>query len=132
MPYHNHHQAVRLAARAERGNVAHRASKGATGPVLRRGNRWFYPEYNPDQAMASINEGRDNVGTRMKMTISMAILFRHAVFDLDRSPNDARMMIIEALPGREVPYLKTFYNHIEAGDRGVWHGDTTYHLRHIT
>ena len=101
--------------------------RGATGAIVRRGNRWFYPEYNPCKAMASINEGRGNMGARMRLTISMAIIFRHAVVELKRSPYDARMMIAEALPGCRVPCLKTFYNHIEAGDMGVFHGDTPYH-----
>lgn len=77
--------------------------------------------------MASINEGKSNMGARMKLTISMAIIFRYAVQKLKRSPYDARMMIVEALPGRDIPCLKTFYNHIEAGDMGVFHGDTPYH-----
>ena len=66
------------------------------------------------------------MGARMKLTVSMAILFRHAVLELKRSPYDARMMIAQAFPGKEVPCLKTFYNHIEAGDMGVFHGDTPY------
>ena len=101
--------------------------RGATGPIVRKGRRWAYPEYNPQQAMESINEGRNNMGARMKLTTSMAILFRHAVLELKRSPYDARMMIVEAFPGRDIPCLKTFYNHIEAGDMGVFHGDTPYH-----
>jgi len=101
--------------------------RGATGPIVRKGRRWAYPEYDPQQAMESINEGRNNMGARMKLTTSMAILFRHAVLELKRSPYDARMMIVEAFPGRDIPCLKTFYNHIEAGDMGVFHGDTPYH-----
>ena len=101
--------------------------RGATGPIIRKGKRWVYPEYDPQQAMESINEGKNNMGTRMKLTISMAILFRYAVLKLKRSPYDARMMIVEALPDRDIPCLKTFYNHIEAGDMGVFHGDTPYH-----
>ena len=63
----------------------------------------------------------------MKLTVGMAILFRHAVLKLRRSPYDARMMIVEAMPDRDIPCLKTFYNHIEAGDMGVFHGQTPYH-----
>ena len=101
--------------------------RGAASPIVRRGNRWTYPEYDLDRARASINEGRSNMGAPMKLTVSMAILFRHAVLDLRRSPYDARMMIAEAMPDRDVPCLKTFYNHIEAGDIGVFHGQTPYH-----
>ena len=35
--------------------------------------------------------------------------------------------MLEALPGRDAPCLKTFYNHIESGDMGVFHGQTPYH-----
>ena len=101
--------------------------RGAVSPILRRGNRWTYPEYDIDKARASISEGRGNMGAKMKLTVGMAILFRHAVLELRRSPYDARMMIVEAFPGRDVPCLKTFYNHIEAGDMGVFHGQTPYH-----
>ena len=101
--------------------------RGAASPIIRRGNRWIYPEYDLAKAMASINEGKSNMGAKMKLTITMAILFRYAVLSLKRSPYDARMMIVEAFPGRDIPCLKTFYNHIESGDMGVFHGDTPYH-----
>ena len=100
--------------------------RGAASPIVRRGNRWTYPEYDVDRARASIGEGRGNMGAPMKLTVGMAILFRHAVLKLRRSPYDAMMMIREAMPDRDVPCLKTFYNHIEAGDIGVFHGQTPY------
>ena len=101
--------------------------RGAASPIIRRGNRWTCPEYDIGKAMASINEGRSNMGATMRLTVGMAILFRHAVLKLRRSPYDARMMVAEAFPDRNVPCLKTFYNHIEAGDMGVFHGQTPYH-----
>ena len=101
--------------------------RGAASPIVRRGNRWVYPEYDIGRARASIDEGRSNMGAPMRLTVGMAILFRHAVLALRRSPYDARMMIVEAFPDRRVPCLKTFYNHIEAGDMGVFHGQTPYH-----
>ena len=67
------------------------------------------------------------MGAPMRLTVGMAILFRHAVLKLGRSPYDARMMIREAMPDGEVPCLKTFYNHIEAGDIGVFRGQTPCH-----
>jgi IS30 family transposase len=100
--------------------------RGAASPIIRQGNRWTYPEYDIDKARSSINEGKGNMGAPMKLTVGMAILFRHAVLELRRSPYDARMMIVEAMPDRDVPCLKTFYNHIEAGDMGVFHGQTPY------
>ena len=101
--------------------------RGAASPILRRGNRWTYPEYDLGKAMASVNEGKSNMGAKMRLTMPMAIIFRHAVLRLGRSPYDARMMVLEAFPDRAVPCLKTFYNHIESGDMGVFHGDTPYH-----
>ena len=101
--------------------------RGATGPILRRGNKWTYPEYDPLKAMDSINEGKANMGTRMKMTTAMAILFRYLVLVQHRSPYDAREFIVDALPDADVPCLRTFYNHVYAGDTGVRYGDTPYH-----
>lgn len=100
--------------------------RGATGITIRRGNRWAYAEYDPEKARESIHIGQANMGTRMKLTVGMAILFRHLVLKSHRSPYDARLAIIEAFPNSYVPCLKTFYNHIEAGDMGVYHGDTPY------
>ena len=101
--------------------------RGAASRIVRQGNRWTSPEYDIDKAKSSINEGRSNMGAPMKLSVGMAILFRHAVLKLGRSPYDTRMMIVEAMPGKDVPRLKTFYNHIEAGDMGVFHGQTPYH-----
>src|SRR5574344_55021 len=102
-------------------------NRGATYKTIRNGNRWIYAEYDIEKARASISRGKGNMGTKMKLTIGMAILFRHFVIKLRRSPYDARQSIIEAFPGGNVPCLKTFYNHIEAGDMGVFYGDTPYH-----
>ena len=101
--------------------------RGAAAPIIRQGNRRTYPEYDIGKARSSVNEGKGNMGAPMKLTVGMAILFRHAVLELRRSPYDARMMIAEAMPDRAVPCLKTFYNHIEAGDMGIFHGQTPYH-----
>ena len=56
--------------------------RGAASPIIRQGNRWTYPEYDIGKARASINEGRSNMGAPMKLTVGMAILFRHAVLEL--------------------------------------------------
>lgn len=101
--------------------------RGAHYAPIRRGNRWIYDEYDLGKAMASINEGKSNMGAKMKLTISMAIIFRHCVLKQKRSPYDARLYVMKALPEANVPCLRTFYNHIETGDMGVRHGDTPYH-----
>lgn len=110
-----------------RADIAAALRESPQHPVLHVAARWTYPEYDIDKARASINEGRGNMGAPMKLTVGMAILFRHAVLNLRRSPYDARIMIKEAMPDRDVPCLKTFYNHIEAGDTGVFRGQTPYH-----
>lgn len=102
-------------------------NRGAVHRPIRNGNRWIYAEYDIEKARASIRNGKANMGTRMKVTVGMAILFRHLVIEQRRSPFDARQCIVEALPGKDIPCLKTFYNHIEAGDMGVFHGQTPYH-----
>jgi len=102
-------------------------NRGATYKTIRNGNRWIYAEYDLEKARTSIRNGKANMGTKMKLTIGMAILFRHFVVKLRRSPYDAHQSIIEAFPDRDIPCLKTFYNHIEAGDMGVFHGQTPYH-----
>lgn len=98
--------------------------RGAACFTLRRGNRWEYAEYDLSKAEESINTGKGNMGAKMKMTMSMAMLFRHCVKDEGRSPYDARLYVKENLPDADVPCLKTFYNHIEAGDMGVTRDDT--------
>ena len=101
-------------------------ARGAAHRPIRRGNEWIYAEYDAEQATASVNEGKSNMGARMKLTMPMAIIFRYYVTVQRRSPYDARLYVVEALPGRDVPCLRTFYNHIESGDMGVHHGDTPY------
>lgn len=101
--------------------------RGAMGPIIRQGKRWIYPEYDPHKAQDNIDEGKCNMGTPMKMTVGMAILFRHLVLEEKRSPYDARQYIIKAFPDKKIPCLSTFYNHIKAGDMGVFYGDTPYH-----
>ena len=101
--------------------------RGAAGRTIRSGNRWIYAEYDLGKALASRNAGKSNMGARMKLTVGMAILFRHFVLELRRSPYDARAAIVEAFPDRDVPCLRTFYNHVEAGDTGVLRGQTPYH-----
>ena len=102
-------------------------SRGAAGRTIRSGNRWIYAEYDLGKALASRNEGKSNMGARMKPAVGTAILFRHFVLELRRSPYDARAAIVEAFPDRDVPCPRTFYNHVESGDTGVLRGQTPYH-----
>ena len=89
--------------------------RGAASPIVRRGNRWTDPEYDMDKARASINEGKGYMDAPMKLTVGMAILFRHAVLGLRSSPYDARMMVKEAMPDRDVPCHTGAYASYEKG-----------------
>ncbi len=91
-------------------------SRGAAGRTVRSGNRRTYAGYDLEKGRASIAEGRANMGAGMRLTVGMAILFRHFVPGLRRSPYDAGMAIPEAIPDRKAPCLKTFCNHVEARD----------------
>ena len=55
------------------------------------------------------------MGAPMKLTVGMAILFRHAVLGLRNSPYDARMMVKEAMPDRDVPCHTGAYASYEKG-----------------
>lgn len=44
--------------------------RGAASPIVRRGNRWTYPEYDMDKARASINEGKGCMDTPMKLAVA--------------------------------------------------------------
>jgi len=59
--------------------------RGAVSTIIRHGNRWTYPEYDLGKATASVNEGKSNMGAKMKLTMPMATLFRHAVLHLKRA-----------------------------------------------
>ena len=44
--------------------------RGAASPIVRRGNRWTYPEYDMDKARASINEGKGCMDAPMKLAVA--------------------------------------------------------------
>lgn len=44
--------------------------RGAASPIVRRGNRWTYPEYDMDKARASINEGKGYMDAPMKLAVA--------------------------------------------------------------
>lgn len=93
----------------------------------RKGNRWSYPEYDPAKAEREAERRRLNKGPRMRMTNLVAREFAELVKAGGLSPYDARCTIVERHPDWHVPCLRSFYNHIEAGDIGVAHGETPYH-----
>ena len=61
-------------------------NRGATCRTIRDGNRWIYAEYDLEKARESVRTGKANMGTRMKLTVGMAILFRHFVLNCGAPP----------------------------------------------
>ena len=101
--------------------------RGATGALVKVDGRWRYPEYSAALAQSKVDEGKANMGARMRMTVQMANRLRFLIVEEKRSPYDARETLVREFPGRRIPCLKTVYNHIDAGDMGVCRGETPYH-----
>ena len=101
--------------------------RGATGLLVRTDGRWRYPEYSAALAQSKVDDGKANMGARMRMTVQMANRLRVLIVEERRSPYDAREILARELPGRRLPCLRTIYNHIDAGDMGVNRGETPYH-----
>ena len=80
---------------------------------------------DPFKAQDVVNENSANKGTRMLVTNQMAVLFRRHVVEEKLSPYDAPCHMKEEMPGRRIPRLSTWYRHINAGDVGVRHGETS-------
>ena len=101
--------------------------RGATGALVKAGGRWRYPEYSAALAQSKMDEGKANMGARMRMSAQMANRLRLLIVEGKRSPYDAREILAREFPDRRIPCLKTIYNHIDAGDIGVNRGETPYH-----
>lgn len=103
--------------------------RGALGPVFydHRLRRWVYPDYDPGLAQDKIDRGKEDKGARMLFTNRLAERFRHHILEEMRSPYDARLHIRKEMPGQRIPSLSSVYQHIEAGDIGIQHGQTPYH-----
>lgn len=101
--------------------------RGAISEIIVYKGKYRFSEYSARQAQESINLGKSNKGPRMKMTNLVAADFKHLVLDQKLSPYDARQTLQERHPGEYIPCWRTFYNHIEVGDIGVFYGQTPYH-----
>ena len=101
--------------------------RGATGALAKVDGRWRYPEYSAALAQSKVDDGKANMGARMRMTVQMANRLRGLIVEDRRSPYDAREILVREFPGRRIPCLRTIYNHIDAGDMGVDRGQTPYH-----
>jgi len=104
-----------------------RGAVGAAIPDPRDRRRRKYAEYDPFVAQDKINENNENKGAKMLVTNQMAFLFKRHVLEEKLSPYDAICTMKSELPGQHIPCLSTWYNHINAGDIGVRHGETPYH-----
>ena len=105
-----------------------RGATGAAVPDPKDRRRRKYAEYDPFKAQDVINENNANKGAKMLVTNQMAFLFRKHVVNEKLSPYDALCRMKEEMPGKTIPCLSTWYKHINAGDVGVRHGETPYHL----
>ena len=101
-------------------------ARGATGVLVGHGRRWQYPEYSAGLAQSKVDEGKANMGPRMRMTARMADRIRVKIRVEGKSPYVARQEILRESPGAYVPCERSIYNHIDAGDIGVMRGDTPY------
>ena len=91
-----------------------------------------YGEYDPDYAQADANEKAAQKGPRQKLRKRIADEFRDLVLEEDRhrSLYDARCILLKRHPHENIPCLRTFYYHIEAGDIGLCEEDLVYGRRH--
>lgn len=101
--------------------------RGATGVLAKVDGRWRYPEYSAALAQSKVDDGKANMGARMRLTAQMANRLRILIVEERRSPYDAREILVRELADRRIPCLRTIYNHIDAGDMGVNRGETPYH-----
>ena len=101
--------------------------RGATGVLAKVDGRWRYPEYSAALAQSKVDDGKANMGARMRLTAQMANRLRILIVEERRSPYDAREILVREFADRRIPCLRTIYNHIDAGDMGVNRGETPYH-----
>ena len=101
--------------------------RGAVGPIVKVDGKFQYPEYSAELAQSKVDEGKAQMGAPMRLTAVVADRFRVLVVVEKRSPYDARQILSKEFPDKPLPCLRTFYNHIDAGDIGVAHGQTPYH-----
>jgi IS30 family transposase len=89
--------------------------------------RRVYFEYDASRAQDAVNAGNLNKGARMLMTNLLAGRFAHYVLGCRLSPYDAVCRMRREMPGRRIPCVSTWYNHIAHGDIPVKYGQTPYH-----
>lgn len=109
-------------------------SGGGTKPVrdLKNPNRLHFGEYDPDLAQRVADERATQKGPRQKLLKPVADRVVALVKEKERhrSLYDARKTVVEEHPEWVVPGLRTFYNHVEAGDIGLSYDDLVYGRRH--
>lgn len=89
--------------------------------------RRLYGTYDHIIAQETVDKSTANRGPKMKLTNLVAAEFANLVVVEKRSPYDARQIIVAKFPDKNVPCVRTFYNHINHGDIGVHYGETPYH-----
>lgn len=106
-----------------------RGALGATVPDTRRPGRKAYALYDAGKAQDRVNEGHADKGAPMKVTNRLDAAFARLVKGMKLSPYDAvcRMKKDGRLEGSAIPCVRTWYNHIKAGDISVRYGETPCH-----
>ena len=106
-----------------------RGACGAAVPDPRRPGRKLYALYDAGKAQDSVNEGFANKGAPMKVTNRLDAAFARLVKGRGLSPYDAvcHMKEDRRFAGSAIPCVRTWYNHIKAGDISVHYGETPYH-----
>lgn len=105
-----------------------RGALGATVPDPKRPGRKTYALYDAGKAQDRVNEGFANRGAPMRVTNRLDAEFARLVKGMGLSPYDAvcRMREDRELEGSAIPCVRTWYNHIRAGDISVHYGETPY------
>lgn len=88
-----------------------------------------YGDYDPELAQERATFRASQKGPAQKMTNIVAAEFAGLLSETDarRSPYSAWIILKKRFADRILPCLRTFYNHIAAGDIGVEYGSTPYH-----
>jgi IS30 family transposase len=89
---------------------------------------WFYPGYSAAKAQDDADHNNAQKGAGMKFTNTLAEAFRRQIVTLGKSPAHARRDLL-AEGRKNLPCVRSVYNHIEHGDIGVQRGQTPYHPR---
>lgn len=88
-------------------------------------------DYSASRAQAIVDAGALNKGVPQRYTNFIADLLRKLIVEDRLSPNHARSILLSKRYLPWVPSTSCIYQHINAGDAGLHHGDTPRHPRKL-